>query len=59
MTEFYPGDEAVSSGPDEPIHIRPVDDVIAHEWEDCACLPDWQIVDGVVLFVHNAWDGRE
>ena len=56
---MIPDDEAVSSGPDEPIHIRPVDDVIAHEWEDCACLPDWQIVDGVVLFVHNAWDGRE
>lgn len=43
----------------DALHIRPSHDVIAHEWEDCACLPYLMQDDGVYIFVHNAWDGRE
>lgn len=46
------------------VHCYPVDDIIPHEWINCACLPVTEALkrdDGSYgwLIVHNAWDGRE
>jgi hypothetical protein len=46
------------------IHCEPVNDLLAHEDDDCPCLPVVKPVprqDGSMgwLVVHNAWDGRE
>ena len=46
------------------IHVMPVDDLLAHEYNNCACLPETEPVecpDGRVEFmqIHFAWDGRE
>lgn len=40
------------------VHVLPVGDQVAHEWEDCPCGPDWQFRPGGVVVVHHALDGR-
>ena len=55
--------EATRNGTDD-VHVYPVDDIILHEWEDCACIPFIEAVprdDGSFgwLVVHSAWDGRK
>lgn len=46
------------------VHVEPVNDLLAHEDEDCPCLPVTEPVkddDGSMgwLVIHNAWDGRQ
>ena len=43
----------------EALHIKPTDDLLAHEWESCPCLPHLVYEDGAIMYVHNAWDGRD
>lgn len=52
--------------PNKPgtVHVLPTNDLLAHEWVDCACLPSLSPVsrpDGSYgwLITHSAWDGRE
>lgn len=44
-------------------HVVPLNDLLAHETDDCACIPETEPIphpDGQVSFMstHNAWDGR-
>lgn len=45
------------------VHVRPVGDVIEHEWEDCWCGPDQKLEltdhGDEWIFVHHSADGRE
>ena len=42
------------------VHIRPVDDIKAHELsEDCWCNPDLKEVEGGMLIIHESMDKRE
>lgn len=45
-------------------HVIPVNDLLAHEHESCACLPfvqPHQRDDGSYgwVVIHSAWDGRD
>jgi hypothetical protein len=46
-----------------PMHIRPINDLIEHEWADCVCLPSPQLVDtdhgDGWMYIHHSLDGRE
>ena len=41
-------------------HIIPINDLHPHSEDDkCECKPKVEVVDGGVLVIHNAYDGRE
>ena len=42
------------------LHVTPVNDLQDHELEStCACQPTLEMVNGEMIFVHNAYDERE
>jgi hypothetical protein len=47
------------------VHVWPLNDLIAHESDNCVCLPRTEPVerdeDGYVgwVVIHNSWDNRE
>jgi hypothetical protein len=41
------------------VHVLPVDDLLDHEYEDCACGPEIKEVEGGEVIVHYSLDGRE
>ena len=45
------------------MHIRPLRDLIEHEWDECVCVPTPQLVEtdhgDEWMFIHHSLDGRE
>ena len=46
-----------------PMHIRPLNDLVEHEWDYCVCVPTPQLVEtdhgDEWLVIHHSLDGRE
>ena len=43
----------------EEIHVKPINDLMLHGWSRCVCGPSEETQGVVVIFRHNALDGRE
>lgn len=43
------------------LHVIPTDDYVEHAQHGtrCICSPKAEPVDGSLIIIHNAWDGRE
>jgi hypothetical protein len=42
------------------LHIIPINDLQEHEEAStCDCCPSAEIIDGDMIIIHNAYDGRE
>lgn len=45
------------------MHVRPLGDLIEHEWDGCVCAPTPQLVEtdhgDEWIYVHHSLDGRE
>ena len=42
-------------------HVFPLNDLLPHNTDGCECMcdPAIEVVGGVLLIVHNSYDGRE
>lgn len=52
--------EQIGSGWELESHVRPIDDLIEHEFEaDCVCGPTIDENDNGIIVIHHSLDGRE
>lgn len=42
------------------LEVIPIKDIIEHTiGADCNCHPDIRVVEGEIIYIHHAYDGRE